>query len=703
MHEIRDICFFCVLAIALPFSAFAENGNGPSFDPTPVEIPSIQKTAPRPVTSMDLLRLRDLHGIRISPDGKYVAFVLGQAVYETNRYRSGLFVVGTEKGSKPISLGTAGPPHWDDSNQWVPEAPQWSPDNGYVYYRLKNSRVWQVWKWKRQGGTPLQVTHAHDDVQSFQVSPDGTKLLMIIEKPSTRDKKQLAEHGILYDGNISVWESRPIVQELAETWGRQTETWIHDLRNGSEHKATDEEIEAYSAEENDLTGRTLSKAFSKKEIEEQHAYGFVVSPDRKKVVYTRDVNDFAESPWWSWPLLVKTVDGGEPVVLTAWRYFAGEYWWSPDSKEIYYTTDDDVDGGDLRPSKLMVVSAARGEPRQVLASSGFLRSYSADRSARLLACIRENNITPPEVAIADLSTGEIRTLVDVNPELKNLQLSPAKRIDVSNKYGDQFWGHLVLPRDYQPGKRYPLIITTYRDYDGFLRGGVGDEYPVQVFAANGFAVLNFEAVGRLRNTKRDNFDSTILLWQSALEGIEAAVAKLVETGVIDRSEIGITGLSRGAELVDYGISHTNLFSAAIDSGGGARDPFGFYLLSDWHRSEYSRSFDLELPNGDSLPKWQRVSPALNARRIHAPLLTNAADAEYIFAMQLVTTLRELKKPVEMFIYPNEEHVKNQPKHRYEIYERNLDWFKFWLQKKEDPDPAKAEQYKRWRELRKLQE
>jgi hypothetical protein len=57
----------------------------------------------------------------------------------------------------------------------------------------------------------------------------------------------------------------------------------------------------------------------------------------------------------------------------------------------------------------------------------------------------------------------------------------------------------------------------------------------------------------------------------------------------------------------------------------------------------------------------------------------------------------------MFIYPNELHEKNQPTHRYEIYERNLDWLKFWLKGDEDPNPDKAEQYKRWRELRKLQE
>jgi dipeptidyl aminopeptidase/acylaminoacyl peptidase len=304
--------------------------------------------------------------------------------------------------------------------------------------------------------------------------------------------------------------------------------------------------------------------------------------------------------------------------------------------------------------------------------------------------------------LADLSTGEIRTLLDVNPEFQNLRLSPAKRIDVSDKQGDHFWGHLVFPLDYEPGQRYPLIITTYRDYDGFLRGGVGDEYPIQVFAASGFAVLNFEAVGLVRNPEPGDFDRTILLWQGPTEATEAAVAKLAEQGTIDPSRVGITGLSFGAVMVNYGISHTNLFRAAIASGP-AWDPILFFTSKDEHRAGISHGLNLESPDGDSRGRWQRESAALNARRVNTPLLINVADEEYIDDMQLVNNLRDLKKPVEMFVYAGERHIKNQPKHRYEIYERNVDWFNFWLRDKEDPNPAKAEQYKRWRELRKLRD
>src|SRR5260370_9456351 len=117
MDYLTKIGLTFLLFMAFQSSALAQVENGPGFDPTPVEIPDVQKTTPRPVTSTDLLTLRDFHGSQISPDGKWVAFVLGQAVYESNSYRSGIFVVSTEKGSKPFSLCTAAAPRWDDINQ----------------------------------------------------------------------------------------------------------------------------------------------------------------------------------------------------------------------------------------------------------------------------------------------------------------------------------------------------------------------------------------------------------------------------------------------------------------------------------------------------------------------------------------------------------------------------------------------------------
>ncbi len=66
-------------------------------------------------------------------------------------------------------------------------------------------------------------------------------------------------------------------------------------------------------------------------------------------------------------------------------------------------------------------------------------------------------------------------------------------------------------------------------------------------------------------------------------------------------------------------------------------------------------------------------------------------------------LRYLHRPTDLIILNTEEHVLTNPAMRLASQGGSVDWFRFWLQGYEDPDPDKATQYKRWRELRKLQE
>ena len=66
-------------------------------------------------------------------------------------------------------------------------------------------------------------------------------------------------------------------------------------------------------------------------------------------------------------------------------------------------------------------------------------------------------------------------------------------------------------------------------------------------------------------------------------------------------------------------------------------------------------------------------------------------------------LQRLEKPVDFIYLPDAAHILVRPSDRMVSQQGTLDWFRFWLQGYEDPDPVKAEQYKRWRELRKLDE
>ena len=93
-----------------------------------------------------------------------------------------------------------------------------------------------------------------------------------------------------------------------------------------------------------------------------------------------------------------------------------------------------------------------------------------------------------------------------------------------------------------------------------------------------------------------------------------------------------------------------------------------------------------------------IAMSMNADKIVTPILQNASDTEYLIYLPLYRSLADLGRPIELYLYPNELHVRNQPRHRLEIYDRNLDWFRFWLEGEQDPDPTKTEQYKRWNHL-----
>jgi dipeptidyl aminopeptidase/acylaminoacyl peptidase len=124
-------------------------------------------------------------------------------------------------------------------------------------------------------------------------------------------------------------------------------------------------------------------------------------------------------------------------------------------------------------------------------------------------------------------------------------------------------------------------------------------------------------------------------------------------------------------------------------GGGARG-FG---LDDW----------MPRPDRDGRAFWERLDAAAHVEELEAPLLLNMAAAEVVASLRLMRELSAAHKPYDAYVFLDETHVKSQPAHLLAIQNRNLDWFRFWLQGYEDPVPSKQRQYARWRELRAMRD
>ncbi len=321
-----------------------------------------------------------------------------------------------------------------------------------------------------------------------------------------------------------------------------------------------------------------------------------------------------------------------------------------------------------------------------------------------LLCSRENAITPRRVAIVDMQTGKVSDLFDPNPAFARIELGKVERLYWRNDLGLEARGDLVLPPGYRKGARLPLVVVQYNS-NGFLRGGTGDEYPIHPLAARGIAVLSIErsdAVTALHPEVR-TVEQFLMAYhkdwaerRSMQSTIEIGVKAVIDRGIADPERLGISGLSDGSSAVRFALINSDLFKVASISTCCVDENALVYngpaVQKQFEAMGYAG------PGGD-LEFWKPYSLALNAKRMSRPLLMQLAEDEYIAGLNTFTVLKSAGQPVEMFVFPGEHHRKWQPAHRAAVYARNLDWFGFWLQGQEDPDPAKRPQYERWEAMR----
>jgi len=186
--------------------------------------------------------------------------------------------------------------------------------------------------------------------------------------------------------------------------------------------------------------------------------------------------------------------------------------------------------------------------------------------------------------------------------------------------------------------------------------------------------------------------------RSLLSAVERGIDLAIAQGVADPARIGITGLSDGSTTVSFALVNSRRFAAAASSTCCIEpDMVTTYGGIGW--SDFMQQMGYPSAIRPDPAFWAPMSIAQNAGSVTTPLLLQSADSEYLLALQSYEALRELGRPVELYIFPGELHDKIEPVHRAAVFERSLDWFDFWLQDRTSSDPAKAAQYRRWEALR----
>lgn len=302
---------------------------------------------------------------------------------------------------------------------------------------------------------------------------------------------------------------------------------------------------------------------------------------------------------------------------------------------------------------------------------------------------------PPLLVASDKTN--LQVIWDPNPQLKGIELGQASLYKWKDKKGQEWEAGLYKPVNYKAGQRYPLVIQTHGFVESQFRpsGLHPTAFAAEALAAAGIVVLQ---VG-------DNFPLvTPEEGPTAVSNYESLANRLVLAGLVDPNKIGIIGFSRSCYYVMEMLTTSSLhLKAAAVTDGVIADYWQYMLYPERLFEEGSANIGAP-PFGEGLKQWLKRSPGFNLDKITAPLLVvGTLTGGPLFMWEPYAGLHYLKKPVDLIILNSHEHVLTNPGVRLASQGGSVDWFRFWLQGYEDSDPAKVDQYKRWRELRKMQQ
>ena len=306
---------------------------------------------------------------------------------------------------------------------------------------------------------------------------------------------------------------------------------------------------------------------------------------------------------------------------------------------------------------------------------------------------------PPILVASDGETHRSRVVFDPNPQLKDIVVGVPDIYKWKDNAGRDWEGILYKPAGFQFGTKYPLVIQNHGfAVDRFVpSGGFPSAFIAQELASAGIMVL------QVRDCPGG---TTEIEGPCNVEGYDAAIARLAKDGAIDPSKVGIIGFSRTVFYVLEALTTSKQHFAAASITDGITAGYMDYLLGvgpNHMTANEGTAIMGAPPFGPGLERWLKGSPDFNMDKITTPLRVVATRSGSLLEMwEPYALLEDMQKPVDLIILNSDEHVITNPKIRFAAQTGNLDWFRFWLQGYEDPDPAKADQYRRWRQLREMQ-
>jgi dipeptidyl aminopeptidase/acylaminoacyl peptidase len=318
-----------------------------------------------------------------------------------------------------------------------------------------------------------------------------------------------------------------------------------------------------------------------------------------------------------------------------------------------------------------------------------------------VAFVNESLVRPPEIYVR-LKGKPLRRVTDLNGEIAQRVRHTAREVSWKSADGIIVKGWVLEPRGARPKEGWPLITHVHGGPafpfpNAFAPYFAYWPYPLEVYAAHGMAVF----MPNYRGTHTYGRKIASPTDKQPLDDVITGVQSLIASGVADVTRLGISGHSHGAMLGPLVMARAKIFRASSFAEGVSNSVVMYELMSDDANREIHDPI-VGASLYDSPQRYLDESPDLQFAGVStASLFEAGANTAAILMLGFPKAARRADMPTEFIVYPQTGHNLAIPKLQREAAQRNLDWFNFWLNDREDPDPTptQAQQYLRWRAMR----
>ncbi len=658
---------------------------------------------------------------QFSPDGKSIVAVVTRPDYENdlNVAELTLFDVATGK-PRPLT-------HDRKSASF----PRWSPSGDRLAFLAQDSdKHNQIYILDMAGGDALQVTHHATSIQQFAWKPDGSALAFaaVDEAP----KKTGADK---FDDAFEVGDNDFLVKEksLATHLWMVPANGIPDPSDTSKDKPKDSSKEGPKDASRRLTSGswTLPVAFPPGPPASPIAF----TPDGSKLIYVRLENTYSGDRRQSSPQLLDLATGTSEPITTHTQYASFPVP-SPNGKhvayiyprdgqdrnynDIYITAGLKGDGDDLTrsldrnvfralwtPDSQAIVTGANdaattalwihplsGSPTRLplgnLSLAGAFWLDAAVGPQGQVGFLASAPHHPTELYLFDSPTSQPRQLTHFNDAFEDTSAltlgksevlhweSPDKTPTAKSSKSWPINGILTYPPNYQPGKKLPLVLYIH----GGPTSSSKDSFNIfaQMIAAQGWLVL--EPNYRGSDNQGNDFAHSIVddsgdgPGRDVLAGVEA----LKKLGIVDESNIAVTGWSYGGYMTSWLIGHAGFWKAAI-AGAPVTNLLDQYNLSDANVAR-ANAIGGSPYTGDWMKHWVDQSPITYYKNMVTPTLVLQDTGDYRVTItqgyELYHALKDRGVKTEFYAYPVGGHSPADPVRMRDVYRRWIEWLDLYL-------------------------